>query len=338
MDASDDGVLHSMLFHSDTELAFGVVYNTCYGWGNFQCTNSSSAFQAKAFWDYFLDVDNNSGHPNNWQLGKAHAWSKDTMAPTINWDYSYGTWRAIIQGCLLFADPAQKLKNPHPNFPPEQPTKPDGPEEWVQFGEVTFESTASDPDGDSIEYWFDWGDGTDSGWVGPYGSGQTGQAAHIWTDVGEHLVKVKVRDEKFGQSPWSEPATINIVENEPPEKPIITGPKTGAPRVLLTFKVSAEDPEVNDVSYMVAWGDGQYAPYTELKPSGTEVTFSHAWNEGGEYTITAKAMDQYGAISPQAILNLKITKSRAVTNPILYQLLEKLIAQFPLLELLLNLI
>jgi len=112
MEAEDDGVLHSMLFHSDTELAFGCVYNTGYGWGNFDTTNSSSSFQQKSFWDYLFDVTNNSGSTNNWQLGKAQAWTKDIMAPTINWDSDYETWRGIIQSCLLFADPAQIIKSP----------------------------------------------------------------------------------------------------------------------------------------------------------------------------------------------------------------------------------
>ena len=109
MDAADDGVLHSMLFHSDTELAFACVYNTGYGWGNSNSTNSSSAVQQKTFYDYFFDLTNNSQTTNNWQLGKAHAWSKDTLATTINWGY---TWREVIQGCLLFGDPAQKLRLP----------------------------------------------------------------------------------------------------------------------------------------------------------------------------------------------------------------------------------
>lgn len=109
MDAADDGVLHSMLFHSDTELAFGCVYNTGYGWGNFDTTNSSSALQQKSFWDYMFDTTNHSGSTMNWQLGKAHAWSIDFMAPTLEWGY---TWRSIIQSCLLFGDPAQRLKSP----------------------------------------------------------------------------------------------------------------------------------------------------------------------------------------------------------------------------------
>jgi len=112
MDDADDGVLHSMLFHSDTELAFGCVFNTGYGWGNNDGTNSSSAFQQKSFWDYMFDVANNSGSTINWQLGKAQAWSKDFMAPTIDWDPSYETWRGIIESCLLFGDPAQRIKPP----------------------------------------------------------------------------------------------------------------------------------------------------------------------------------------------------------------------------------
>ncbi len=114
MDAADDGILHSMLFHSDTELAFACVYNTCYGWGSLSDTNSSSALQQKLFWDYMFDTTNNSGNYSNWQLGKAMAYSKDSMAPTINWNYSGApeSWRAIIQGCLLFGDPAQRIKPP----------------------------------------------------------------------------------------------------------------------------------------------------------------------------------------------------------------------------------
>jgi hypothetical protein len=112
--AEDDGVLHSMLFHDDHELAFAVVYNTGYGWGNSDGTNSSSALQQKLFWDYFFDLTNNSISTMNWQLGKAMAWSKDKMAPTINWTTTGapGSWRGIIESCLLFGDPAQRIKPP----------------------------------------------------------------------------------------------------------------------------------------------------------------------------------------------------------------------------------
>jgi hypothetical protein len=210
MDAADDGVLHSMLFHSDTELAFGATYNTGYGWGNLYCTNSSSALQAKLFWDYFLDVTNNSQSTNDWQLGKAHAWSKDIMAPTINWDPSYDTWRAIIESCLLFADPGQKLKPP--NAPPETPTIPAGPDEGVTGYECAFTTSANEPEGEEVFFLFDWGNGAQNGWFGPYAPGETCEATYTWNDPGDYNVTVKARDINGGESKWSDPHVITILQ------------------------------------------------------------------------------------------------------------------------------
>ena len=119
MNDADDGILHSMLFHSDTELAFACIHNTGFGWGNFETTNSSSAVMQKGFWDYMFDVDNNSGSTSNWQLGKAHEWARDNMAPTINWGWNgyLSMWRETIQCCLLFGDPAQIIKAPQIKIP-----------------------------------------------------------------------------------------------------------------------------------------------------------------------------------------------------------------------------
>jgi hypothetical protein len=208
MNAVDDGVLHSMLFHSDTELAFGCVYNTGFGWGNLYTTNSSSALQAKLFWDYFLDVENNSEGPVNWELGKAHAWSKDMLAPTINWDES---WRETIQCCLLFGDPAQRLKHPNLiNIPPERPERPDGPIEGKVGIEYTYSSNSADPDGDKICYKFDWGDYKYSNWLGPYESGDTVSASHIWTNPGEFEIRVKARDVNGDLSEWSDSFAVTM--------------------------------------------------------------------------------------------------------------------------------
>ncbi len=109
MSGADDGVLHSMLFHSDTELAFACVYNTGYGWGNFDESNSSSAWQQKLFWEYCFNFSN-SGSIDNWQLAKAHAFGKDKLAVAIDWE---DTFRENIQCSTLFGDPAQLLKIPY---------------------------------------------------------------------------------------------------------------------------------------------------------------------------------------------------------------------------------
>ena len=221
------------------------------------------------------------------------------------------------------------------NKPPETPTKPVGPNVWAQFMEITFETTTTDPEGDSIYYMFDWGDGNDSGWIGPYASGQPGGASHIWNKTGDYEIRAKAKDNDYGASDWSEPHILTIVENEPAEKPTISGPKSGDPRKLLTFKFKSTDPEGLDLYYMVTWGDGHYIPYQGPYANGEEVTFSHAWSEAGDYTIITKAMDQYGAKSPQNSFRLSITKTRAVYTPFI-KFLQDHPNPFPILRLLLQ--
>lgn len=211
MDAADDGVLHSMLFHSDTELAFACVYNTCYGWGSYDDTNSSSALQQKLFWDYLFDVENNSRSIMNWQMGKAMAYSKDVMAPTIDWYYSGapGSWRGILQGCLLFGDPAQQIKTP--TRPPEIPERPAGPTDGIVEFEYTFSTITTEPDGDKVSYMWDWNDSTYSEWIGPSCSGETSYASHIWTESGNYKIRVKAKDIHDVESNYSKSLDVIIV-------------------------------------------------------------------------------------------------------------------------------
>jgi len=57
---------------------------------------------------------------------------------------------------------------------------------------------------------FDWGDGTNSGWVGPYNSGQTASASHTWLIKGTYQIRVKAKDTTDLESPWSETLSITI--------------------------------------------------------------------------------------------------------------------------------
>jgi len=326
-DDEDDGVLHSMLFHSDTELAFGVVYNTCYGWGNQYCTNSSSAFQAKEFWSYFLDLQNKSGNLNAWQLGKAHAYSKDIMAATINWDYSYGTWRAIIQGCLLFGDPAQKIKIGEFSTPPAKPTL-DGPDHGIYNQTLTFTTSTTDPDGEPVFYKFDWGNGETSNWLGPYNSGEIVTETHSWPGLGAYLVKVIAKDNKSANSEWSNPLRVEITDNEPPDTPIIDGPTSGKVGQNIQYTISSTDFDNHNVCFRITWGDGETISWTEYYKSGEEVVFSHVFKKSGNLKIQVQAMDEMGYTSFWATLEVTMPRNRVAFNSLFLRLLE----HFPILQ------
>jgi hypothetical protein len=74
----------------------------------------------------------------------------------------------------------------------------------------TYHSNASDPNNDTLFYLFDWGDGNQSGWLGPYRSGEICNGSHVWTKKGLYNVRVLAKDVYGNLSNWSEPLNINI--------------------------------------------------------------------------------------------------------------------------------
>lgn len=100
------------------------------------------------------------------------------------------------------------------NQPPNKPAKPSGPPNGVPGTSYTYSSTTTDPNGDLVFYWFDWGDGENSGWVGPFPSGNAGSASHTWKSQGSYSVKVKAKDPFCAESIWSDPLTVTIPRNK----------------------------------------------------------------------------------------------------------------------------
>lgn len=62
--------------------------------------------------------------------------------------------------------------------------------------------TVVDPDGDIIYVYWDWGDGTNSGWLGPYASGEQSCADHSWSEEGTYTVGALLKDEHGVLSEW----------------------------------------------------------------------------------------------------------------------------------------
>lgn len=89
-----------------------------------------------------------------------------------------------------------------PNNPPITPTIT-GPTSGKPGEEYTFCIPAiTDPDGDNLFVYWDWGDGETSGWLGPYESGQEICANHSWDKDGTYIIKAKLKDEFGAESDW----------------------------------------------------------------------------------------------------------------------------------------
>jgi hypothetical protein len=96
------------------------------------------------------------------------------------------------------------------NHPPLTPDIPSGITQGTPGVGYDYQCQTTDPDGDSIWYLFHWGEGTDSLWLGPYGSTDTCTASHSWVNPGIYHVKVKAKDLYDGESNWSDSLSVTI--------------------------------------------------------------------------------------------------------------------------------
>jgi hypothetical protein len=88
------------------------------------------------------------------------------------------------------------------NDPPSAPTI-DGASSGKAGETYTYIISSIDPDDDMVSYLIDWGDGNESGWLGPYDSGSEINLSHVWVLKNEYVIKVKAKDSHDQQSDWT---------------------------------------------------------------------------------------------------------------------------------------
>ena len=104
------------------------------------------------------------------------------------------------------------------NHAPLKPGNITGVESGNPRNEYSYTTVGFDEDDDDIYFLYDWGDGTDSGWKGPYISGKNITLTHSWNNRGEYNVKVKTIDDPNSdgnlsdgiESEWSNPLAISM--------------------------------------------------------------------------------------------------------------------------------
>jgi len=90
------------------------------------------------------------------------------------------------------------------NWPPIGNPTLEGPT-YMQVGvEYEFNFSSIDPEGDLVYYKFYWGDGTNSGWLGPFESGVTVTQKHTWEREGSYKVRVIGKNENGPESDGGE--------------------------------------------------------------------------------------------------------------------------------------
>ena len=165
---------------------------------------------------YYSPIEPGFGIPaGSGKLATVEVWVSENAEPQIiNITQSpMGDSLYIVEAGAMYLDLFINgtLEIVPPNSPPPAPNQPSGPTEGTT-GEVYTYTTdvVVDPDGDDVEYFFDWGDGNDSSWVAEP------TADYTWMSAGSFAVKVKARDIPYGEeSDWSPELEVTISEAMP---------------------------------------------------------------------------------------------------------------------------
>jgi hypothetical protein len=231
---------------------------------------------------------------------------------------------------LIFASLAELSEVSPLSNPPAKPVIT-GPTNGIINYEYNYTVVTTDPDSDDVYYYIDWGDGTNSGWLGPFSSGTSTTAQKSWNIASTYTVQARAKDINEVLSEWSDPLSVSIINNQPPNTPTIDGRalgKTGTPN---PYTFTTIDVNGDDVYYYIDWGDGQVDEWVGPYNSSEIAEITHIWDTKGIYTIKAKAKDVYDMESDWGTLKV-IMPTEYVTHGFLQHLFETFPHAFPILR------
>jgi len=174
-----------------------------YSWGN---TGNRDGYSVPILRRIYLDGD--LIYYQQWpalcsilEAGEIHTFNSSTIWPD---DYDVHEIKYYWSGDIAYLN-----KSAVENDPPDKPSTPDGETHGESGVEYTYTSSTTDPNEHQLYYKWDWGDGEESDWLGPYESGATCAATHNWSDGG-YNIRVKAKDIYDAESEWSDPLHITM--------------------------------------------------------------------------------------------------------------------------------
>jgi PKD repeat protein len=175
-----------------------------------------------------------------------------------------------------------------------------GPTAGNEAQTLAWTSSATDVGiNDTLTYTWDFGDGNSASGTG---------ATHAFQQDGTYTVTFTATDNDGGADSTS--ITV-VISNTPPSVTTLSGPATGDEGSALTFAGSATDASPIDAANLTwswDWGDSTAV--------GTGNGPSHAWDDEGNYTVTATVTDTGGLTGTDTIaVAINNVAPTIVTNP-----------------------
>lgn len=140
-----------------------------------------------------------------------------------------------------------------------------------------------DPDGQVTAYFFDFGDGSDSGWL----SYPTASVSHRYETQGQYSVKLKVRDNDGLESEWCVPTRVTVTDvpwwnaNWAARKPIVI--ESSNTQDQLDYSIPFSIPY--DTDMRTDFGDLRFIYYDEVSMVQNELNFWIQEKTDGSFAI-----------------------------------------------------
>jgi len=217
-------------------------------------------------------------HPSGTQVSVSHAYAEvGSYNPSVAVEDSVGATGSASSALTVIARPAASV--------------PTGPDRVTPGQYAVYSTVGTDPNGSSVRYTIDWGDGT-----APYyypwlmASGSTRTAGHTFSSAGRYPVRAKVGNASGVDSLWSEPLTVTV--NTPPSGSSVTVIGSPLPGNELLFDTWVDDPDAGQtLRFDVDWGEGQTSTESGLSRNRT---FARTWSTAGSRTVVVKVTDSLG--------------------------------------------
>jgi len=127
----------------------------------------------------------------------------DLIAGIYAWEFPDNYETSCIEWPMFQHDAQHTGRYEKPNNNPPSAPSITGSTNGTAGNTYTYTFVTTDPDGDNVSYFIDWGDNNSSGWLGPYDSGLEKTASHSWSQKGTYTIKAKARDIYGAESDWT---------------------------------------------------------------------------------------------------------------------------------------
>jgi len=149
----------------------------------------------------------NNGPSEHTVTSDTSVFNSGTIAVGHKWNFTFNVAGSYPYHCAFHSNMhGIVIVTGGGNLPPNKPTI-DGPSSGKINTILNYTAVTTDPEGDNIQYFFDWGDGTNTGWLPLVTSGTIEHQSHSWSTKGTYSISVKARDTSLAESPV---ATLSV--------------------------------------------------------------------------------------------------------------------------------